>query len=115
MAETSTSLHLDLDALKELKQVMGNEFSLLIETFTGDSAVRIETIKQAVASGEPEAIRRAAHSFKGSAGNMGATTLTNLCRSLEEKGCNGEIVGCEQLLDQLVEEYQQVRSVLVTL
>ncbi len=106
------SLHLDMDVISELKQVMGGEFSLLIETFESDSVLRIEALKQAVACGQPDLIRRAAHSFKGSAGNMGAIVLTGLCRNLEEKGFEGETDGCEQLLEQLIDEYQRVQLAL---
>ena len=104
--------HLDLDALDELKDVMGDEFSLLISTFVDDSTVRLETIKEAVLSGEPDAIRRTAHSFKGSASNMGAVRLTELCRSLEELGHEGKSEGANSLYEDLVVEYQQVQQAL---
>lgn len=104
--------HLDLDALNELKQVMGDDFSLLVDTFTNDSVARIESISEAIASGEPDAIRRSAHSFKGSSGNMGAPRLTELCRLLEELGHNGQVEGSHELMEQIVEEYEQVKQAL---
>ena len=107
--------HIDLDALKELQAVMGDEFSLLIETFTSDSVLRIEGIRAAVATADPESIRRAAHSFKGSAGNMGAVRLTELCRTMEEEGHQGSTAGCENLLNEIEAEYAQVQSVLTSL
>ncbi|WP_101759371.1 Hpt domain-containing protein [Oceanicoccus sp. KOV_DT_Chl] len=107
--------HIDLEALKELQAVMGEEFSLLIDTFTSDSILRIEGIKAAVASADPEAIRRAAHSFKGSAGNMAAIRLTELCRSMEEIGFQGSSDGCAELLVSIEAEYEQVKTVLASL
>ena len=107
--------HVDEVALSELKKIMGDEFSTLVETFETDSVVRIEAITQAVTSAEPEEIRRAAHSFKGSAGNMGATTLTELCRTMEERGHQGTAEGCVELLEQIVEEYAHVREALHSL
>lgn len=104
--------HLDLDALKELQQVMGDEFSLLIDTFTSDSVVRIEGIIEAVQSKDPESIRRAAHSFKGSASNMGAIVLTEHCRALEELGHNGETEGSEDLQQKIIDEYEEVKKAL---
>lgn len=104
--------HLDFDALDELKDVMGDEFSLLIDTFIDDSTIRIETIKVAIKSGEAEAIRRTAHSFKGSAGNMGAVRLTGFCRSLEDLGSEGQTEGAEAIFDDLVKEYKQVKQSL---
>lgn len=107
--------HLDTTALSELKQIMGDEFSTLVTTFENDSVIRIQAIKDAVALGDPEEIRRAAHSFKGSASNMGATHLTELCRSLEERGHNGTTEGCDMLTEQIMAEYKQVEAALASL
>lgn len=104
--------HLDLEALNELKEVMGDEFSLLITTFIDDSVTRLDTIKSAVQSADPEAIRRTAHSFKGSASNMGALQLTDHCRRLEELGHSGTSDGADVIFEKLVAEYQQVEQAL---
>lgn len=112
---TDVGRHLDMEALAQLKSIMGDEFSMLIETFGNDSVVRIECIRDAIASGDPEEIRRAAHSFKGSASNMGAPVLTGLCRDLEDLGHNGETAGSEELLAQIEAEFAQVRQALANL
>ncbi|MCP3908117.1 MAG: Hpt domain-containing protein [Oceanicoccus sp.] len=104
--------HLDLDALKELQLVMGEEFSLLAKTFISDSSLRLEGIREAIAAQNPEAIRRAAHGFKGSSSNMAAPKLTHLCRSLEELGYNGCTEGSEQLEQDIIAEYEQVKQAL---
>ncbi len=109
---TQSKQHLDFDTLNELKVVMGDEFSLLIDTFKNDSIVRVQAIKDAVASVDPEEIRRAAHSFKGSASNMGATELTRLCRELEDLGRSGQVEGSQNLLEQITTEYECVESLL---
>jgi len=112
---TDAGYHIDLDAIRDLKEVMGEEFSLLIETFATDSVMRIEGINQAINSADPEAIRRAAHSFKGSASNLGATELTNLCRELEDLGHEGKVEGATQIAEKIVKEYDYVREVLQSL
>ncbi len=112
---SDSALHLDQDALVELKQVMGDEFPLLIDTFTSDSIVRIETITAAVNASAPEEIRRAAHSFKGSAGNMGATQLAALCKKLEDLGAEGKADGSQDLLAQITAEYDHVKAALESL
>lgn len=106
------SQHLDLEALTQLKAIMGNEFSMLIETFANDSVVRIECIRDAVSGGNPDEIRRAAHSFKGSASNMGAPQLTELCRTLEDKGHSGDTQGCDELVGRIEDEFRAVAEQL---
>jgi HPt (histidine-containing phosphotransfer) domain-containing protein len=91
---------------------MGDEYNLLVETFVNDSSQRLKTIAEAVASGDPEAIRRSTHSFKGSAANMGAIRLSQICKTLEELGASGEVNGTEQLLADLQQEYLMVASAL---
>ena len=104
--------HLNQEALLELKMIMGEEFPQLLDTFRRDSVQRIAAIREAVVAADADAIRRTAHSFKGSAGNMGATELNELCRQLEELGSNGETAGSDTLLEAIVSEYQEVDRAL---
>ena len=112
---TDAGQHVDIAALNELRQIMGDEFSTLIETFQNDSVIRIQTIEDAVSGGDPEQIRRAAHSFKGSASNMGAIQLADLCRRMEELGHSGTADGCDVLYKQILAEYDNVRVSLAFL
>lgn len=107
--------HVDLEVLQELRDVMGDEFSALVQTFARDSQLRIEAIRVAVQQKDPDSIRRTAHSFKGSASNMGAPRLTRLCRALEELGRNGQSDGSASLLTQIEVEYRHVLQALENL
>ena len=109
---TDATEHLDLDTIKELKIIMGDEYSLLLETFINDSVIRINTVAEAVAAQNPDAIRRTAHSLKGSAGNMGAVRLSLICKSLEELGASGIVQGASLLLEEMQNEYQLVSRAL---
>lgn len=104
--------HLDAIAVEELKGVMGGDFDVLVRTFFIDSVQRIEGIRAALEARDPEALRRAAHSFKGSSGNMGAPHLAELCRALEELGRSGSVAGGDRLLDELAAEYDAVQREL---
>lgn len=80
--------HVDYDALNALKEVMEDDFAFLIETFLQDSSDRLATFHKLVDAGESvnsDAIRRTAHSFKGSCSNLGAVHLANLCSVIECK------------------------------
>jgi HPt (histidine-containing phosphotransfer) domain-containing protein len=98
--------------MNELKGIMGADFELLIETFISDSLLRLEAIDKAITEADPTAIRMAAHTFKGSAGNLAATRLAMLCCTLEDKGSSGELQGCEALQQDISEEFQCVRQLL---
>ena len=104
--------HVDVEALEELKEVMEDEFSVLIETYLEDSVVRLDSLKDAVGSLDTEAVRKEAHSFKGSSGNIGAPKLADLCRRLEDMGKDGDVKDASPLLDEIVVEYQEVKSIM---
>ena len=97
----ATGQHLDLAIINELRGVMGDDFSMLVDTFVTDSTQRISSISEAVAAANPDNIRRAAHGFKGSASNMGAVHLTELCNQLEQLGHAGECTGSAVLAAEI--------------
>lgn len=105
--------HVDDDALRELQVVMGDDFGNLLKTFVTDSTARIAAAQQAVAAADSEALRRAAHSFKGSSGNMGAPRLSDLCRRIEELAHNGKVDSCVPLIAELSEEFAVVQRELL--
>lgn len=104
--------HLDDEALHELQVIMGEDFGHLLQTFVTDSTARIEAAEQAATAADSEALRRAAHSFKGSSGNMGAPRLSDLCRQIEELARDGVIDRCLPLVAQLSEEFAAVQREL---
>ncbi|HUH38621.1 MAG TPA: Hpt domain-containing protein [Spongiibacteraceae bacterium] len=111
---SSTGSHVDAQALRELQQVMGNDFVLLIETFLNDSRIRLAAIDEAIAAGDSEALRRSAHSFKGSASNMAAPLLAELCQRLETLALNGEIAAAPAVVQRIRTEYGHVLEALQT-
>ena len=83
--------HLDSATIRELRSIMGEDFPLLVQTFEADSRQRLAALEAAAAAGNAEALRQAAHSFKGSAGNLGAASLAALCQQLESMGKEGDL------------------------
>lgn len=104
--------HVDNEALRELQVVMGEDFNNLLKTFVTDSAARIVAAEQAAAAADSDALRRAAHSFKGSSGNMGAPLLSDLCRQIEELAHSGQVESCIPLLVELNAEFAVVQREL---
>lgn len=100
--------HLDYETLNTLKQVMEDDFSLLIETFKQDSTERLEKLKELIQGNDADLIRRAAHSFKGSSSNIGAQQLSTLCAALEKKALAGEFDNLAGDIALIEQEFQLV-------
>jgi CheY-like chemotaxis protein len=88
-SESGTACDFDLSQLSELcggnKQKM-KAFALKFLASTRQEMVKIEV---AIACNDLKAIKALGHHIKGSAGMIGAVTLTNLCSTLEEQGVHG--------------------------
>ncbi|WP_417513822.1 Hpt domain-containing protein [Marinobacter sp.] len=100
--------HLDEEALAELRDVMEDEFEMLIQTYLGDSKERIDSLKGAVMAGDSDAFIKTAHSFKGSCINIGAPRLGELCRKAEKVGQNESLAEAPPVLEEIDEEFQRV-------
>ena len=102
-------IHLDNAVLETLRDVMENEYSLLLETFLLDSEERLRLLLETSRSGDAQAMRLAAHSFKGSCSNMGALLLASLCKELEELARRERLEATAELLEQVQREFAIVR------
>ena len=107
-----TVTHLDMVAIEELKEVMEDEFPVLIETYLRDSVVRLDMIQMALERNDADALRKAAHSFKGSSGNIGACQLEQLCAQLEKLGNCGDVTEAQDLFPMIKSEYHEVKGLM---
>lgn len=106
------SEHVDMESLNELKEVMEEEYALLLETYLSDSIERIDRIKKSASDTDAEALRQAAHSLKGSSSNLGAVILTGLCREAEDMGRENSLQGIDPLVERIEQEYLLVKPIL---
>ncbi len=104
--------HLDYDALNTLKDVMEDDFGLLLETFIQDSNERLQKLHAIINSANPDLIRRSVHSFKGSSSNVGAMTLSQLCADMEKKVLAGDMAAIDADLLAIESEFVQVEALL---
>lgn len=104
--------HLDEEALAELRDVMEDEFDILIRTYINDSRERLETLRHAMASGDEDAFAKTAHSFKGSSVNIGAARLGELCMEAEKAGKAQQLEQATSLLHGLEAEFETVRALM---
>ena len=75
---------IDQTIFNALKESVGDDFiGELVHTFLEEAPLMLDEIQTAVAAGEAESFRRAAHSLKSNANTFGATTLAELAKELE--------------------------------
>ncbi|MCT7986642.1 PAS domain S-box protein [Laspinema sp. A4] len=107
---------LDRQILDSLRDMAGPKaaamLSLIIGNYLEDAPERLQEIREAVAQGNPEGLRQAAHSMRSSSANLGALTLANLFKELENLGRAGTTVNAQTLLNQVEKEYENVIKAL---
>src|SRR5690554_4866274 len=109
---TNTDPHLTRETLDTLKDVMGDDFPVLISTFINDASEHIQRLHFALARQDSDAVRRAAHSFRGSCHNLGAVQLASLCEHVEQRSLDGELDGLSDYLSKIEQEFSQVERLL---
>ena len=107
--------HIDENMLTELRDVMEEDFPLLIETFLRDSLQRLAAIREAFQNVQAREFSRACHTLKGSCINLGLDRLADLCRQGELMGGAGELGRGGALLEEMDAEYRIVRELLAPL
>lgn len=105
--------HLDREAIENLKVIMENDFNDLIDTFLADSEQRMISVREAVEAADADAIRKAAHSFKGASVNIGAIALSRLCKELEDAGARGDVAHVVEWVAKIDQERQLVAELLM--
>ena len=104
---------LDPEVLQGLRE-LGDPglFSELAEMFVRDAAERLAVLERALESGDAETVGRAAHTLKGSAGNMGASGMARICDDLQNVGAGGDLTRAPGLVEELEKEFGRVRPAL---
>ena len=105
---------LDRAVLDHLRAtVNGQEMDVvteLIEIFLDDTPHQLEAMRAALAAGDPEHLRMAAHTLKSSSATLGALSLSALCAELEAMGREGTVQGAAEKVAQVEDEYARVQK-----
>jgi len=84
----------------------------LIANFCVDAPRLILEAKQALAQGQAEVVRRAAHTLKSTSATFGASALSELARQLEFRAGDEQLEGAEALLEQIQAVYERTWAAL---
>lgn len=82
----------------------------VLRMFLMEAPKRMDRLRNAHATGDIQEVHRSAHSLKGSAGNIGATAMYDICCEIDVKGRSGDTVALPPLIDALGLEFGKVES-----
>ena len=84
----------------------------LIQMFLDDGPSKVQAVQDGLAVGDFDKAERAAHSLKGSSGNLGARHLQDVCEQLQLSTRSHQLDESKQLAPQLVETYAAAEEAL---
>jgi HPt (histidine-containing phosphotransfer) domain-containing protein len=107
---------LDASALKELKDIICNndaeQFIEIIQCYLEDTPQRLQSIQDAITQGDAKTLQLEAHALKSSSAIVGAKTLSEFCKDLEDSGRNKNLAEAPSKLSKAMTEYQRVEAAL---
>lgn len=107
--------YLDKEQLAELKEVLEDEFVVLINTYIKDAEFRLTLMVEGLQTNNYEAVRLAAHSLKGASANLGAVNLAKLCEEMEHCCKVGKVTNLQVLFVEISQHFELVKSELLTI
>ena len=107
---------IDSATFDELKETAGAEFVVeLVDTFLTEAPLMLGDLRSALAAGDADRFRRAAHSLKSNSNTFGAQALGAMARALELTGLDAARAAGGAPLDALAAEYSRVATALAEL
>jgi signal transduction histidine kinase/DNA-binding NarL/FixJ family response regulator len=106
--------HLDQTRLGHLRELGDKHdpgmFERIVRSFLDDVPERIITLWHALETGDVEKFFAAAHSLKGTSGNLGAMIMMAIAQELQVLGQSGRIAEGETRVRQLEAEFELVKT-----
>jgi HPt (histidine-containing phosphotransfer) domain-containing protein len=87
----------------------------LIQMFLDDGPTKVRAVVEGVQTGDFDRAERAAHSLKGSSGNLGAKVLSHICELLQVASRLKRPTEAQMLVPQLQTNYDAAEAALRSL
>jgi len=105
---------IDLRALERLRTLGGGELlTNMVHLFISHAEPVLRDAEIALGRGDLEGVRRAAHSLKSSAANLGAYQVQNLAGTIEDLAEHGRIEEVQPLMAELQKAYLMAKASLL--
>ncbi len=115
-AGTGGSTVLDPEQIESLSQIGGGKVDVLSKVaaiFLSNARKRIEELRQAVGARDTQAMRLSAHALRGSAANLGARDMAEICAEIEVLALQGADLDYEPRLAAAEDAFQLVEQELL--
>ncbi len=96
--------------IEELKDLMEDNFSLLLEIYITDGDQHLLDLDKAINENNAKNISEIAHALKGSSRSLGADALAETSLKIETMGRGADLAGIDDEVVQLKKEYQEVKD-----
>jgi histidine phosphotransfer protein HptB len=106
---------IDQKVLTRLSEGTGGDegfVSELIEQFVTEAPDLVAAMRTGFDAGDPDGVRRAAHTLKSNAATFGANELAAGCAALEDAAKRGELGEAAASLDAIARQLDVVRAAL---
>ena len=80
----------------------------LVAVYLEDTAARLQRLPNLLAAGDFTALKREAHTLKGSSANVGGVGLSKLALSLEHSALAGDVPLCTSIINRIQGEFDVV-------
>ncbi len=107
--------YLDRKSLDKIKSLGPNGPKMLcavISIYLNDSPVLIERLVQSLNAGDADGVAQAAHALKSASANLGAMSLAEVCRQVEDIARGNSVHGCNSLISDIRLEYGKAKEAL---
>ena len=95
--------HIDREVYNTLCEILDDEMPSLVDEFISDASLKVEALKSHVSNNDVENIFGVSHSLKSSSANLGATQMSEICKTLEASSRAGNTEGTIDLVSRLGE------------
>jgi len=113
--QTLKTAKIDAKILQSLQDMLRGDrvaFVELIECYLTETPKLVQDMSAAITTQDTQTIWKTAHQLKSSSASVGAIALAQLCKVLEAQGCSSKLENSLELISQLYQEYEQVKTAL---
>ena len=103
---------LNMDALAELRELMGDGLNDVIRTFIDYMPEQVDSLSSAINAKDADTVFNVAHKMKSSCGSIGATGLAQLAEEIEMIGRSGTTENTPVLFEKFRDLYSEVDAQL---